>query len=135
MKCKTFAEVKAEVQRARGRGIRNALYFLARRTKETLNVQAPTTGRGKHRIATTPATADAPPRRVAGKLQRSVKARLYTHNNEGGGCIEAHAASPSGFRYGVYHEDHDHKFMLPTFEQYRAAIADIMDRSLRGQCG
>jgi phage gpG-like protein len=78
------ARVVAEAERLAGRGIRAAAIFLANRVKEIVSVPAPRriaiAGKRakwvppgtRYYVATTPAIAGAPPRKLSGQLRRSI---------------------------------------------------------------
>jgi phage gpG-like protein len=78
------AKIAAEAERLAGRGIRAAAIFLTSRVKEIVSVPAPRriaiAGKRarwvppgtRYYVATTPAIAGAPPRKLSGQLRRTI---------------------------------------------------------------
>ncbi len=141
------AKIKRDVEAAAGKGLNAAIRFLASRVKETLSVPAPRR-RVKARngdiyyVATTKATPGAPPRMLSGRMRGSITSQMISALE---GAVGSNARAPTGvvakalenlgaiedaqgFNYPRYHEEHDHKFLEPTYEKHKADIAKIVGR-------
>ena len=126
---KLTERIKAQVERAVGRGLNAARIFLTARIKETLNVPAPKVRLpdGSYR-ATTRATKGAPPRKVSGALQRSVQSRMEGKRRA---LFGATAKSRKGFLYGKALESDDHPFIRPTYKKYEKDVKRIVGGELK----
>ena len=132
--------IAKSVERAAGKGLDAARLFLVARVKETLNVPAPRkrvvshAGRMYYRAAT-PATPDAPPRKVSGAMQRSATSRMTGPRSA---VVVVSAKSPEGFSYPRYHEvktagqagSGKHRYIAPTVEKYRRELKAIVGQEI-----
>lgn len=118
-----------------------AAEFIAQKVRKELSVQAPLVGyigrNGVYKVrAATPATPGAPPRRVTGALQDSIRPTLI----DGRPSIIADVRSERGFLYGLYHEiigfggyagAGRHPYYKVVLAKYRSEIEAILTRRSR----
>jgi hypothetical protein len=134
------AKIAKQVRDGAGRGMQAAITFLAARVKETVGVQTPVkavpgVGGGTSYRAVTPAVAGAPPRRVSGRLQKSVRGVMESPTRA---LIVVDAVSPRGFPYPKYLDAPGlgagsglHPFVGPTVTRYKGALETIVGNAVK----
>lgn len=125
-------KVKAQIRRATGRGIRAAAIFFSARVKELLSVPATrksvTGKRGKNAgvryyRALVPAVPGAPPRKLSGKLRRSI---TYQVSPEG-----TAARVGTVVIYARRLEWGSHPFLVPAFISHRENLVAIIGANFK----
>lgn len=126
----TGENLRAQIERAAGKGVQAAAIFLVARLKEVLSVPAPRRiawGRSKgvfvrNYVATTKATPGDPPRKLSGKLRASIN---YVMVGSMGYRI-------TFVKYAAALERRNHAFLNPTAKKFRTALLRIMAPGARG---
>lgn len=98
-------------------GLEEARRFLETKVKETLGVPS---------VRGTRTPGGAPPRKITGNLQQSVRATIAGNEI----VVTADARSRRGFPYGVFHESGNHPFITPTRMRYRQEVINILQRHI-----
>lgn len=128
------ARISAAVERGAGKGVKAAAAFLTARTKETMSVPAPRrraadrAGNMRY-VATTPATAGAPIRKLSSRARTAQTWMMVTPTKA---ALGNSARSDKGFNYPRFHEIDEgggsgqHQFIKPTFERYKDDVRKII---------
>ena len=142
--------IAKELKAGANKGAEAAIRFLAARTRETLNVPAPkrivrdAQGGILYHVATTPAIKGAPPRKLSGRMQKSVKTMMLTPFVAVMG-LSARADKvrgsndEDGFNYPKFHElgkderwgGGKHQFIRPTVIKWRKELERILGAAVR----
>lgn len=147
------AKIARQVDTSAGKGLDAARRFMTARVKETMSVPAPRRavrlppvggakrGAISHYVATTPATAGAPIRKLSSRARTATTSKMLTPRTAVVG-VNARANPtrkwPRGFNYPKYHElelpgmvgSGRHKFIAPTVEKYKADAAKICGQAI-----
>lgn len=131
----TGDKLRAQIERAAGRGVQAAAIFLVARVKEVLSVPAPRRiawhrSKGvfvRSYQATTKATPGDPPRKLSGKLRASMNYAME-------GTMRARVGTR--IKYGRPLELRmNHQFLQPTAKKFRAVLIRIMIPRTRARGG
>lgn len=132
---KMLQEIERKLQKAAKLARTKARVFLAAKIKEVLNEPAPKRkSRSGRWYATVPATPGAPPRKLTGRLQKSVT----SYDSGDLAVIAVTARSDNNFNYPKYHELQEatmpgsgqHPFLQPTVEQNRQEVNNLVQETV-----
>lgn len=134
---KAIARLRAKVKR----GVTKACSYLQTRIRINLSVPAkrktvvsrssnsqfgPVIPGAKYKVAATPATFGAFPRKVTGNLRRSVVYEVIGTNPD-----EIRGRVGTRLDYGYYLEQHDHWWLGRTYDEEETEIVDIIMDEMR----
>ena len=143
------ARIKAQVDAGASKGLAAAASFLTARVKEAMSVPAPrkrvTDRAGNMRyVATTPATAGAPIRKLSSRARTAQTWKMTTPKTAALGNSargEPTRKHPQGFNCPRYHElklpgmpgSGTHAFIRPTFEKHKDDVKRIIGGEVRAE--
>lgn len=124
------ARIAQQIRDGAGKGLNNFRVFITARIKEELSVAAPrrrviARDGSMYYVATTGATARAPPRKLSGTLRQRVYSKMLTPTR-------ALFSAPVVYaRRLELSRTHPHKFFEPVFRKYQAAGSTMIGKSLK----